>query len=225
MEKIYRHPADGKPSDKARTSFGFRDEDTLTAQSLRDILSVRICAKLNVTAGTLIIEEDMWDDAMALAGNPDPQVAFRASWALEYAYTVKPGEVERRFDRFFADFITSGSESVQRVYSKMLCDMLRRGDVHLTEVQSEQAVERCFDLLSSPDTPIAVAVWQIELLYDMRHRFDWIEENLTETVRRISESPECTPGMAATVRRYFRRLGKNAANADRTCSVRKSRNL
>jgi len=70
-------------------------------------------------------------------------------------------------------------------------------------------------LLTDEKTPVAVKIWQIELLDDLRTRIGWIEENLTEMVRSLSENPECRPAMAAYARRYLRRVTAGRAGGKR----------
>lgn len=116
---------------------------------------------------------------------------------------------------FFEDFLRSGNTSVQRIYSKILYDMVRRGAVATDALQAEALAGKCFDLLTDEKTPVAVKIWQIELLDDLRTRIGWIEENLTEMVRSLSENPECRPAMAAYARRYLRRVTAGRAGGKR----------
>lgn len=195
----------------ARAELGLSSEDEITSDTFRDLMLVGGLTKgMNSTLGALIVEEGLWNAGLELARSDEKSVAFRASWALEWAYTVEPLQIERRFETFFRDFLHADSESVQRVYSKMLCDMLRRGAVVLKDDDAEAVAERCFELLTADTTPVSVKVWQIELLYDLIPRFDWIGDNLTAVVRTMSESPECTPALAAHARHYFNRLRRDS---------------
>ena len=133
------------------------------------------------------------------------RIAFRASWALEWAYTLDPRPVEERFPGFLEDLLRSDHASVQRIYSKMLCDMMRRGAVAPDDAQAAALAGKCGELLLSQTAPVAVRVWQIELLDDLRGRIGWVEENLTDIVREVSERPDCPPAMATCARRYLQR--------------------
>lgn len=207
MSKVYKYISRRESELPAREELGLSSGDRIVKETFRDLMLVRGLTKnMNSILGSLIVEERLWDVALELARSREPQVAFRSSWALEWAYTVESGEIERRFGIFFNDFLSSENESVQRVYSKMLCDMLRRGAVTLSDEEAVSVAERSFALLTCADTPVAVLVWQIELLYDLVPRLDWIEENLTAVVRRMSESPDCPPSIAASARRYLRRI-------------------
>ncbi len=211
MAKVYKHFARPEHSAPARELFGIQPGIKVTREDLeKAILSGGLTRKMNTLAGSLIAEENLWDEAMDLSRSADGRTAFRASWGLEWAYCLAPEEIESRWNRFLDDFLASNSESVHRVYSKMICDIMRREAATLSDGQAARLAEKCFDLLIDPDTAVAVKVWQIELLHDLSPRIGWIEENLTETVRTMSESPDCTPAIAAHARHYFRRLAKKA---------------
>ena len=155
--------------------------------------------------GTLIVGGALWDEALRMARTADPKAAFRAAWALEHAYVCAPEAVEERFDEFFRTWLATDSSSVQRIFSKMLCDMLRRRVVTLDDDRLADLVACCFDRLTAPSTPSAVAVWQIELLDGCAARVGWIGEQLEAIVRSMSERPDCLPSMASYARRFLRR--------------------
>ncbi len=215
MRKVYKHISKPEHSSAPREAFGIGRGEEITVERLEEALAGRFARKMNATAGSLIVEENLWDEAMALARrgsngggnrNGGDKIAFRASWALEWAYNMAPEQIEARWARFFEDFLSSRNDSVHRVYSKMVCDMMRRGTVALSDDDAERLAEKCFDLLISADTAVAVKVWQIEILSDLAARIDWVGETLTETVRTMSESPDCLPAMAAHARHYFKKL-------------------
>ncbi len=209
MPKVYKHISKPEHSVPAREVFGVADGVKVTCDMLENmLLSGGLTKKMNTTAGSLIVEENLWDEAMALARSGDDRLAFRASWGLEWAYTMMPEEIVARWGQFFEDFLASRNDSVHRVYSKMICDMMRRRAIALSADEASHLAEKCFDLLINPDTAIAVKVWQIEILHELSPRIGWIGEHLTETVRTLSESPDCTPAMAAHARHYFRKLKK-----------------
>lgn len=212
MKKIYKQVSQRDELGSVREAVELTPEESVTIEVLKDLLLAGgLTKRMNRMFGTLIQEEGLWEEALALARSDDPRVAFRASWALEWAYTIQPEEIERRFQPFLQDFLTSHNESVQRVYSKMLCDMTRRGSIVLSDEQAVALAEKSFDLLTDPDRAVAVRVWQIELLFDLIPCLGWVEENLTAVVRGLSEHPDCTPAIAAHARSYLRRIAKAGA--------------
>lgn len=206
---VYKHISKPLHTGPARKELGLTPDEVITQDTLRDLLLVGgLTKKMNTLIGSLIVEEGLWMEAMDLAMSGDDRVAFRSSWSLEWAYSTNMERFNEFIPRFVDDFIRALNHSVNRVYTKMLCDMMRRGAVILTTKKAEQAAEKSFDLLVDPETPTAIRAWAIELLWDLSEPIDWIEEQLTELVRDMSEKPDCSAGEAAHARHYFKRLAK-----------------
>ncbi|MDR0907056.1 MAG: hypothetical protein LBM63_00370 [Rikenellaceae bacterium] len=158
--------------------------------------------------GYLILKHGLWSEAMNIAMRAEHHLAFRASWAVEWAYEQCPeGELPEWFaDRMTADFASSTNGSLHRVYAKMLLDQMRFGDFAPSDTQAELLAEKCFDLIINPSTRGAVQMWCMEILAHLAPRADWIAEALTATARQISEQPDCPPGMTMACRRVFQHL-------------------
>ena len=124
-----------------------------------------------------------------MAREAEPKVAFRAAWALEYAWKLWPEGIEMRFGRLLEVLLASSNVSVQRIFSKMAYELLRRQAVSLADGEAEALVACCFDRL-------------LDLL---AARIDWVGEQLEAIVRQLSEAPDCTPAIASCTRRYLRR--------------------
>ncbi len=133
---------------------------------------------------------------------------FRAAWALEWAYE----QAEERdipewfFDRLVDDFCASTNGSLHRIYAKMICDRMRFGNMCPTDAQAERLAERCFDLVIDPQTKTALKFWCLEILAELAPRIDWVAAELTDTLRHISEAPDCSPGMKVATREILKRL-------------------
>lgn len=138
--------------------------------------------------GRLIAPHGLWSEVIDMALSEDDRVAFRASWALEWAYFDDRQAFAPHVSHFFDVYLKSWNGSVHRMYTKMLCDMMRCGILMPDDVQAEQVVEKCFDLLISDDVKTAVKVWCVEVLYDMCPRFDWISEHLAATLNHQIET-------------------------------------
>jgi hypothetical protein len=138
--------------------------------------------------GHLIIEKGLWEEALGLAFHDDPRVAFRASWALGWAY-FEDRELFRPFiARFIEDYLRAENPSVHRMYAKMLCDMIRCGLVVLDPAQAERVAEKTFDLLIGTETKSAVRVWAAEILFELSPRLEWVEEHLAAVLRQQIET-------------------------------------
>jgi hypothetical protein len=157
--------------------------------------------------GYLILKHGLWSEAMNIGMGSDHQIAFRSTWALEWAYEQCPeGELPLWFaKRMIADFIASDNGSLHRVYAKMLLDRMRFGGFTPTDNQVEQLSEKCFDLLIEPKTRGAVRMWCMEILADLAPRTDWIADSLEATARNLSQQSDCPPGIVMACRRILSR--------------------
>lgn len=138
--------------------------------------------------GRLIVEKNLWPDALGLAFHDDSRVAFRASWALEWAYFNHKEMFVPYILRFFENYIVASNPSVHRHYTKMLCDMMRCGLFVPETSQMEQIAEKTFDLLIGAQTKSAVRVWAAEILFELSPALDWVEEYLSDVLRRQMEA-------------------------------------
>jgi hypothetical protein len=157
--------------------------------------------------GYVILKYGAWEEAMNVARG-EAKFSFRSAWALEWAYEqAEADEIpEWFFDRLADDFCASNNGSVHRIYAKMLCDMIRFGGTIPTAAQAEKLAEKCFDLTISPSTRTASIFWCLEILVEIAPRVEWVAEELPETVRRISETTDCSPGMKVATREILKRL-------------------
>lgn len=207
MAKTYCRPTEPPAAGRKQEAPCLAATEPIDGATLRSLLLAGSLTKgTNRTFGQLVAEENLWDETLALARDVDARVAFRASWALESAYTGNSLPLEQRAAVLLDDFFRTNNNSVQRIYSKLLCDMLRRKAVTLDDEEAELLAGRCFDLLTDDSVPVAVKVWQVDLLSDLGRRIGWIPESLTDLVRRLSENPECPPAMTSRAKRYLRSL-------------------
>ena len=115
----------------------------------------------------------------------DASVAFRAAWALEYIATHYP----ERFVPVFMDFLfrlpSQGNPSCQRHFTKILMLIThakapeRYRDLYL-RADRERLVETIFGWLIEPQTPVAVQVNCLDILFNMTPEFPWIKDELKQ---------------------------------------------
>lgn len=157
--------------------------------------------------GYIILRYGLWEEAMNIGMTAPQRIAFRATWALEWAYEQSLGQLpEWFFDRMADDFAASRNGSLHRVYAKMLADQMVFEGIRPTETQAEKLAEKSFELLIDPKTRGAVKAWCLEILFALRLRLDWIAEPMEDIVQRLSEAPDCSPGMRVWCRELSKRL-------------------
>lgn len=184
---------------------GIASLDTPTTDDLVNGLSEEFGPEMDVRYGSLIADKGLWTEALVLAFHADGRVAFRASWALEWAYFSHRESFAPYVAVFFENFLKADNPSVHRSYAKMLCDMLRRGIFVPDDGQAERIAEKSFDLLIGVDTKSAVRIWTAEILYELSLRLDWIGEHLEDVLRRQMESMP-TPALLSHYPKLLRRM-------------------
>ncbi len=172
--------------------------------TLRTKLKERFGKGMNVFLGRTIINEDLWDDARRLVSDADPQIAFRAAWALQWAMEHHSLPLTDHSAHITHVFLDSRNGSVLRIYSKLLLEIMRKTDVD--NKTAERIAEKAFGLLLDPQTKVAVKVWLMEILENLSAKIDYVNENLTECIERLSEAPDCSPAMTSHARRVLRRI-------------------
>lgn len=116
---------------------------------------------------------------------PDASIAFRAAWVLEYIAAHYP----QRFMPVFTDFLSrlpaQGNPSCQRHFTKILMMIThpkapdRYRDTYLC-ADREHVVETVFGWLIDPQTPVAVQVNCMDILFNMIREFAWITDELKQ---------------------------------------------
>ena len=179
----------------------------LTPEQFEEGLLGEFGSGMNSRYGAVIVEGGLWQAALDLAFHPDPRAAFRASWALEWAYFHHKDEFTPYIPAFLDNFCRADNGSVHRHYAKILFDMMKRGIVTLDEERGQQVAEKSFDLLIDPGTKVAVKVWAMEILLLLSVRLAWVEESLADVVRQ-QLAGEHSAGMANRGRKILKRLSK-----------------
>lgn len=165
-----------------------RAQNVLSADDLVAGLQGGFGSAMDRRYGGLIVRNDLWKEALALASHKDARVAFRASWALEWAYFHGRDAFAPYVAAFLENFLRAANPSVHRHYTKMLYDMLRREIFIPNDFQAAQIAEKTFDLLIGEGTKSAVRIWAAEILYELSPRLDWVREHLEEVLRHQIET-------------------------------------
>lgn len=140
-----------------------------TALSKAQILSLAEAADYDFPVG----------DLLQLTLNKQlPAVAFRASWVLENIKMQHPQKFAPYLEQFLAIYPQQSNESCRRTFTKIM--MLSMDDILKDERLQhmlDSIVEATFDWLAG-DTPVAVQVNCMDVLFMLRNRYDWIGEEL-----------------------------------------------
>ncbi|WP_028296128.1 hypothetical protein [Olivibacter sitiensis] len=130
------------------------------------------------------------NDLLDLCFTKPDVLAFRAAWILEQIDSLYPEQFSLIFFRFIQRMPEQVNESCQRHFTKILMNYTHAKAPavrqvpysRLTVAQREKLVECQFDWLVDPDTPVAVRVNVMDILYNMSGEFPWIKEELAPQI-------------------------------------------
>lgn len=144
-------------------------------------------------------------DLLAYSHYPDTQVSFRAAWLLEHVCIKEPFLIPDIYDVFINRLAEQKHWGTIRSYTKiaMLATHTRTAVRHTNE-QEEILIERCFNWLINPGCPVAVVVNCLDILYNLRKRNPWIEEELKAQIQHLLKTP--TPALASRANRIMKRI-------------------
>jgi len=147
-------------------------------------------------------------DLIDLTFHEDKTIAFRSAWLLENLFLVDPLAYLSDLDYLLARFKDVKYESCQRHYAKIMMHIASpKAAIEIKEkldsVDLEVVVEQCFDWMIDPKVLIAVKVFSSEALFNLRHRYPWISNELAEQLQFLMKN-----GSAAIQARGRKLLGK-----------------
>ena len=127
-------------------------------------------------------------DLIAITFHQDKDVAFRATWLLENVFLQKPEAYLPQLD-----YLLSGIDKVkhpgpQRHYAKIVMHITDADAPQIIKdkvatIDFEPVVEKLFDWMIDPKVKIAVKAFAAEALFNLRHRYEWIAEELVNQLQ------------------------------------------
>ena len=146
--------------------------------------------KTKVDKLTKIVKEQAFNlhDLIDLTFHEDKTIAFRAAWLLENVFLVNPMFYLSEVDYLLKRYLAVQYPSCQRHYAKIIMH-ITSPKAHplikqkILETDMEPVVEKCFDRMIDPEILIAVKRFSAEALFNLRHRYAWIAEELAAQVQ------------------------------------------
>ena len=121
-------------------------------------------------------------DLLDLTFHPQREVAFRAAWVLEFVAMNYPESFVPLVKEFLDRYPDQANQSCQRHFTKiMMCLTDRKGSDKLQlppHYNVDLALEKTFEWLIDPETPVAVRVNCMDVLFSLRDRLPWVAEEL-----------------------------------------------
>ena len=161
----------------------------MTQAELVERISVTLGKPKVLELGRILTEQQFsLRDLINVTFYPDSMIAFRASWILENVLLADPIKYEPELEYFFSRFKEVKYHGPQRHYIKILMHLTDPGMLpaiksRLDLIDLEPAVEQCFDSMIDPKIKVAVKVFASEALFNLRHRYPWIGEELASQLK------------------------------------------
>jgi hypothetical protein len=150
-------------------------------------------------------------DLIDLTFHPDKNIAFRASWILE---NVLLNDIEiyiSDLDYLIKRFIRVAYPSSQRHYGNIIMRITSSKAPqpikdYVQAINLNPVIEHLFEWLIDPDVKIAVKSCAAEALFNMRHQYPWIKEELAEQLQYLMR--DGTAAIQARGKKLLKMLAK-----------------
>ena len=146
--------------------------------------------KTKVLELTRILKEEQFAlrDLLNLTFDPNKDIAFRAAWILENIFLQDPARYESDLEYLLSRIKDVKYASCQRHYVKILMHITQPKTLsviknQLDKIDLEPIVEQCFDWMIDPKVKLAVKVFAGDVLFNLRKRYPWVEEELANQLR------------------------------------------
>jgi hypothetical protein len=141
-------------------------KDTLDKKTAQHLA---LLASANVNALKYLID---------MSFHHDRQIAFRAAWVLECAFNLSKDCFIVCLPDFLSAYPKQNNNSCRRHYTKILMGFSERRSGYLDQYELSELVEATFEWLIDPDTPVAVKVNCLDVLFNLSNRYDWLIDEL-----------------------------------------------
>ena len=124
------------------------------------------------------VDTDTFRDLIDLSFNTDSKIAFRACWVMEYAFAVNKESFLLCLPDFLSVYPKQKNNSCRRHYTKILMGLSERSSTYLREYDLDKLVDATFEWLIDPETPVAVKVNCLDILFNLSNRYTWVLDEL-----------------------------------------------
>ena len=161
----------------------------LTSDELIKEISTTLIKSKVVKLKTILEKQQFaLTDLINITFYPDKNIAFRAAWILENLFLEKPEGYLDELDYLLSRVKDVSNPSCKRHYAKIIMHITSAKapasiQRELSEIDLDPVVEQLFDWMIDAKVLIAVKVFASEALFNMRHRYPWITEELVDQIR------------------------------------------
>ncbi|MEO8885374.1 MAG: hypothetical protein ABI367_04870 [Mucilaginibacter sp.] len=150
-------------------------------------------------------------EVVDLTFHPNKQVAFRMAWLMDTLYFDDPMFYLDDIDYLLQQVPNIKYPASKRHYSRITLNLTsprspKAIQDKLATIDMEQVVEHFFDWMIDPKVKVAVKVFAAEVLFNLRERYPWISEELTNQLQYLMRNGSA--GMQSAGKRLLKGLEK-----------------
>jgi hypothetical protein len=172
------------------TSSNYQIEKGRTCKTISNTIG-----KTKVLELSRILKEQQFAlrDLIDITFNIDKDIAFRAAWILENIFLQDPTRYETDLEYLISRIKEVKHASCQRHYAKIVMHITAKKapasiKQKLQQLDMEPVIEQCFDWMIDPEVKIAVKVFAGDALFNLKHRYPWVKEELAEQIKFLMRS-------------------------------------
>ena len=141
----------------------------------------------------------------------DKNIAFRAAWLLENIFLANALAYTDDVAYIIQQIKAVNNPSCKRHYAKILMHITssrapKAIKDELATIDLDPVIEQLFDWLIDPKVKIAVKVFAAEALFNLRQRYPWIAEELTNQLQYLMRNGSA--GIQSAGKRLLKGLDK-----------------
>ena len=150
-------------------------------------------------------------DVIDLTFHPDKQVAFRAAWLMDTMYFDDPLFYLNDIDYLLQQIPNITYPASKRHYSRITLNLTSPKAPtavknKLAGIDMGPVIEHFFDWTIDPKVKVAVKVFAAEVLFNLRERYPWINEELGSQIQYLMR--DGTAAIQSAGKRILKGLNK-----------------
>lgn len=155
-------------------------------------------------------------DLLAISFHKKKEVAFRSAWMLEYFVTHKPDMFIEHLSELMSLLDKQKNPSAMRHYAKIIALITdkKANDVYkerAATIDFEPVIDVLFTWLVDTEVLVATKVHCMQTLANLAPRYDWIKDELLETIDHLVDLESVAFfGRAKQIRKQLKRIQKTA---------------
>lgn len=151
---------------------------------------------------------DKAGDLTGISLSGPPEVGFRAAWILELIYEGFPEKLDQDIPAILDAYHRQQNPGAMRHFTKIMMAATDTTDKvgKLSESDIEHLVSTTFDWMINPSTSVAVQVNCMDILFNLRSRADWIQDELEEQINFLLK--DGSPALQSRGKRVLKKISK-----------------